>query len=115
MQALEILALNSEILRCAVLDDAGRILSYADSEKGRAENLPKDYPVTVGALAIQGLSESLPKEMGGVQFTVLVTDKYRLVTLELAGHTVMFAIPINVVPDPICEAALKKFGAPQRR
>ena len=115
MQASEILVLNSEILRCAVLDDAGRIVSYADSEKGKAENLPKNYPVTVGALAIQGLSEALPKEMGSVRFTVLVTDRYRLITLGLAGHTVMFALPLSIFPDEICESALKKFGAPIRK
>ena len=90
-------------------------MSYADSEKGKAENLPKNYPVTVGALAIQGLSEALPKEMGGVRFTVLVTDRYRLVTLGLSGHTVMFAIPLSVFPDEICEAVLKKFGNAVRK
>ena len=115
MQASEILTLSNEILRCAVLDDAGRILSYAESEKGKAENLPKNYPVTVGALVIQGLSEALPKEMGAVRFTTVVTDKYRLITLDLAGHTVMFALPLTMSPDPICDAAIKKFGAPVRR
>ena len=115
LQASEILALSSEILRCAVLDDAGRIISYADSEKGKAENLPKSYPVTIGALVIQGLSESLPKEMGTPRFTVVVTEKYRLVTVGLAGHTVMFALPLSITPDPICEMAIKKFGAPLKK
>lgn len=98
-----------------MLDDAGRILSYAESEKGKAENLPKNYPVTVGALVIQGLSEALPTEMGTVRFTTVVTDKYRLVTLDLAGHTVMFALPLTIPPDAICEAAIKKFGHPMRK
>jgi hypothetical protein len=115
LEASEIFTLSSEILRCAVLDDAGRILSYAESEKGKAENLPKNYPVTVGALVIQGLSEALPKEMGEVRFTSVVTTKYRLITLELAGHTVMFALPLNISPDQICEAAIKKFGARIRK
>jgi len=115
LEASEILALNKEILRCAVLDEAGRIVSYADSEKGRAANLPKNYPVTINALVIHGLSEALPKDLGTVRFTVVVTEKYRLVTQALAGHTVMFALPINMHPDEICDAAIRKFGAPTRK
>ena len=117
MEASDILALNPEILRCAVLDDAGRILSYADSEKGKLANLPSSYPVTIKALVIEGSSEALPKEFGNIRFTTVVTDKYRLVTLSLAGRTVMFAIPLNIMPDALCDTAIKKFGmtsAPRR-
>ena len=103
-------------MRCAVLDDAGRIVSYAESEKGKVANLPADYPVTIKALVIEGLSEALPKELGNIRFTTVVTDKYRLVTLALSGRTVMMAIPLTVSPDPICDAAIRKFGvAPPRR
>ncbi|MHB8566931.1 MAG: hypothetical protein ACYC7D_06475 [Nitrososphaerales archaeon] len=112
MEASDVLALNPEILRCAVLDDAGRIVSYAESEKGKLANLPTDFPVTTKALVIEGLSEALPKELGNLKFTVVVTDKYRLVTQTLAGRTVMMALPFNVTPDSICESAAKKFGSP---
>ena len=116
MDASDIIQLSPDILRCAVLDDAGRILSYADTEKGRSANLPVDYPVTIKALVIEGLSEALPKELGNIRFTAVVTDKYRLVTLPLSGRTVMLAMPLTVSPDPICDAAIRKFGAsPLRR
>jgi hypothetical protein len=110
LEASEFLAISPDILRCAVLDDAGRILSYAESERGRAANLPADYLVTIKALVIEGLSEALPKELGNLRFTTVVTDKYRLVTLGLVGRTVMFALPITVSADPVCDAAIKKFG-----
>ncbi|HZW55816.1 MAG TPA: hypothetical protein VFF30_05955 [Nitrososphaerales archaeon] len=110
MEASEILALSPDILRCAVLDDAGRIVSYAASEKGKEANLPADYPVTTKALVIEGLSEALPKELGNIRFTTVVTDKYRLVTLSLAGRTVMMALPLTAAPDPICDNAIRKFG-----
>jgi len=116
MEANDILSLSPDILRCAVLDDAGRIVSYAESEKGKVENLPADYPVTIKALVIEGLSEALPKELGNIRFTSVVTDKYRLVTLALSGRTVMMAMPLTVSPDPICDQAIRKFGfAPPRR
>ncbi len=112
MEASDILALNPEILRCAVLDDAGRIVSYAESEQGKLAKLPTDFPVTTKALVIEGLSEALPKDqLGNIKFTVVVTDRYRLVTQTLAGHTVMMALPLNAVPDKICENNSKKFGA----
>jgi len=98
-------------LRCAVLDDAGRIMSYEESEKGKEATLPANFSVTVKALAIQGLSQALPKDLGNVRFTVIVSDKYRLVTMPLGGQTIMFALPLQVIPDPICEAAIKKFGS----
>lgn len=113
MEASEILALNPEIVRCAVLDDAGRIVSYAESEQGKLANLPKEFVLTSKALAIEGMSESLPKEhLGNIKFTVVVTDKYRLVTQALGGHTVMMALPLSASPDVICENNIKKFGTP---
>ena len=115
MEASDILALSGEILRCAILDDAGRIVSYAESEKGKQANLPANSLVTIKALVIQGLSEALPKELGNIRFTVVVSDKYRLVTLPLAGQTVMFATPLETIPDPICDAATKRFGFKFRR
>lgn len=110
LEATDILELEPEILRCAILDDAGRIVSYGESEKGKAAKLPANFSVTIKTLAIQGLSQALPKDLGGVKFTVIVTDKYRLVTMLIAGHTAMFAVPLAVAPDPICEAALRKFS-----
>lgn len=110
MQATDILSLSPDVLRCAILDDAGRIVSYAESEKGRQAKLPANFLVTVKALVIQGLSEALPKDLGNMKYTVVVSDKYRLLTMPLLGHTVMFAVPIESNPDPICEAAIKKFG-----
>ena len=112
MEATDILELEPEILRCAILDDAGRIVSYGESEKGKAVKLPANFSVTIKTLAIQGLSQALPKDLGGVKFTVIVTDKYRLLTMLIAGHTVMFAVPLTVSPDPICEAAIRKFSTP---
>jgi len=114
LEASDILALSSDILRCAVLDDAGRITSYAESEEGRQANLPANSLVTIKALVIQGLSDALPKELGNIRFTVVVSDKYRLVTLPLAGQTVMFATPLDAVPDPICDLATRKFGSSMR-
>jgi hypothetical protein len=111
VEAVDILELNAEILRCAILDDAGRIVSYGESDGGKEAKLPANFSVTVKALAIQGLSQALPKDLGNVKFTVIVSDKYRLVTMPLAGQTIMFALPLHVIPDPICEAAIKKFGS----
>lgn len=110
LEAIDILDLDPEILKCAILDDAGRILSYGESEKGKVVKLPANFSVTIKTLAIQGLSQALPKDLGAVKFTVIVTDKYKLVTMPLAGQTVMFAVPLPTSPDPICEAAIKKFG-----
>ena len=111
LEAVDILDLNPDILRCAILDDAGRIVSYGESEMGKEAKLPANFSVTVKALAIQGLSQALPKDLGNVRFTIIVSDKYRLVTMPLGGQTVMFALPLHVVPDLICEAAIKKFGS----
>lgn len=110
MQASDILSLSPDILRCAVLDDAGRILSKAESESGRNANLPSHILVTVKALTIQGLADGLPKELGKVKYTMVVSDRYRLLTMVLKGRTVMFALPLCADPAPICEAALKRFG-----
>lgn len=110
MEATDILELEPEILKCAILDDAGRIVSYGESEKGKMVRLPANFSVTIKTLAIQGLSQALPKDLGGVKFTVIVTDKYRLITMPIAGQAVMFAVPLSVSPDPICEAAIRKFG-----
>ena len=109
-QASEIIALDDRILRCAVLDEAGRVLSYEEPEKGKSAALPPDYRMTVKALLMQGVSEELPKELGSVRFTTVVTDKYRLVTLNLADHVVMFTVPLSVPVENICEQALEKFG-----
>lgn len=109
MEATEILELDPEILRCAVLDDAGRIISYAESEKGKLAKLPANFSVTIKALAIQSLSQAMPKELGSVKFNVVVTDKYRLVTMMILGQTVMFVLPLQVGTDSICDAAIKKF------
>lgn len=110
MEATDILELDPEILRCAVLDDAGRITSYAESEKGKIAKLPANFSVTIKALAIQSLSRAMPKELGNVRFTVVATDKYRLVTMLLLGQTVMFALPLQVQADSIYNAAIKKFS-----
>ena len=115
MDAIEFLALSPDILRCAVLDEAGRVVSYAESERGKEAKLPVNSLVTIKALVIQGLSDALPKELGTIRFTAVVSDKYRLLTMPLAGQTVMFAVPLEVIPDPICDAALKKFGTRFRR
>jgi hypothetical protein len=110
LEASDILEISSEILRCAVIDDAGRILSYGESDQGREAKLPANFSVTIKALAIQSLSQALPKDLGNVRFTVLVTDRYRLVTMPLSGRTIMFAVPRDVMPDAICDAATKKYG-----
>ena len=109
MEATEILELDPEILRCAVLDDAGRIISYAESERGKLAKLPANFSVTIKALAIQSLSQAMPKELGNVKFNVVATDKYRLVTMVILGQTVMFVLPLQVSADSVCDAALKKF------
>jgi hypothetical protein len=114
LDANDFLALSPEILRCAVLDDAGRVVSYAESERGKEAKLPVNSLVTIKALVIQGLSDALPKELGTIRFTDVVSDRYRLLTMPLAGQTVMFALPLTVLPDPICDAAIKKFGTKQK-
>lgn len=111
MEAIDILDLSADILRCAILDDAGRILSYGESEKGKEAKLPANSSVTIKALAILGLSQALPKDLGNVRFIEIVSDKYRLVTMPLSGQTIMFALPVQATPDPICEVAVKKFGS----
>jgi hypothetical protein len=115
LDANEFLSLSPEILRCAVLDDAGRVVSYAESERGKEAKLPINSLVTIKALVIQGLSDALPKELGTIRFTDVVSDKYRMVTMPLSGQTVMFALPLGVVPDAICEAAFKRYGIKPRR
>ena len=111
MEAIDILDLSIYILRCAILDNAGRILSYGESEKGKEAKLPANFSVTIKALAILGLSQALPKDLGNVRFIEIVSDKYRLVTMPLSGQTIMFALPVQATPDPICEVAVKKFGS----
>ena len=115
MDANEFLSLSPAILRCAVLDDAGRVVSYAESERGKEAKLPINSLVTIKALVIQGLSDALPKELGNIRFTDVVSDKYRLLTMPLAGQTVMFALPLETLPDPICDAAIKRFGIRLKR
>lgn len=115
LDANEFLTISPDILRCAVLDDAGRIVSYAESEKGRSAHLPSNSLVTIKALVIQGLADALPKELGNIRFTAVVSDKYRLLTMPLAGQTVMFAVPLEVSPDPICDLAIKRFGSKSKR
>lgn len=99
----------------AVLDDAGRVVTYAESERGKEAKLPINSLVTIKALVIQGLSDALPKELGTIRFTDVVSDKYRMVTMPLAGQTVMFALPLEVMPDPIVDAAFKRFGMKPKR
>ena len=111
LEVIDILDLSADILRCAILDDAGRILSYGESEKGKEAKLPANFSVTIKTLAIQSLSQALPKDLGNVKFTMIVSDRYRLVTMSLSGQTIMFALPLQVTPDAICEAAIKKFGS----
>jgi len=115
LDANEFLTLSPEILRVAVLDDAGRVVSYGESERGKEAKLPINSLVTIKALVIQGLSDALPKELGNIRFTVVVSDRYRMVTIPLAGQTVMFALPLEITPDPICEAAIKRFGLKPKR
>ena len=115
MDANEFLSLSPDLLRCAVLDDAGRITSYAESERGRAAKLPANSLVTIKALVIQGLADALPKELGNIRFTAVVSDRYRLLTMPLAGQTVMFAVSLDVFPDPICDEAIRRFGTKPRR
>ena len=115
MEAIDILDISADILRCAILDDAGRILSYGESENGREAKLPANFSVTIKALAILGLSQALPKDLGNVRFTEVVSDKYRLVTMSLSGQTIMFALPLQVTPDPIYEVAIKKFGSASKQ
>ncbi len=109
VNAEDFLSLSPEILRCAELDDAGRTLGYAESERGKEAHLPSNLLVTVRALTIQGLSDSLPKELGAVKYTMVVSDKYRLLTLAISGRLFMFALPLEADPDPICEEALRRF------
>jgi hypothetical protein len=111
LHASDVLSINPNILRCAILDEAGRVLSYAESEKGKEENLPKDSSLMINVLVRQSLLDALPKELGKVKFNVVVTDKYRLIGQVLGQNTVMFAIPLSVVPDDICEKVIKKFGS----
>jgi hypothetical protein len=115
LDANEFLTLSPDILRCAVLDDAGRIVSYAESEKGKVARLPANSLVTIKALVIQGLADALPKELGNIRFTAVVSDKYRLLTMPLGGQTIMFAIPLEVSPDPICDVAFRRFGSKAKR
>lgn len=115
LDANEFLTLSPEILRVAVLDDAGRVVSYAESERGKEAKLPINSLVTIKALVIQGLSDALPKELGNIRFTDVVSDRYRMVTMPLAGQTVMFALPLGIIPDSICEVAIKKFGIKPKR
>ncbi len=115
MEASDILSLSPEILLCAILDDAGRIVSNAESEKGKSMNLTADYLLTVKALVIEGLSQTLPRELGNIKFTTVVTDKYRLVTISLGGRTVLLTLPLTTLPDTICEMAMRKFSVAQRR
>jgi hypothetical protein len=110
VEAIDILDLSTEILRCAILDDAGRILSYGESQQGNQSEFPANFSVTIKALAIQALSEAMAKDLGHVKFTVVVSDKYRLVTMPLDGQTIVFALPLQAAPDPICEVAIKKFA-----
>jgi hypothetical protein len=112
LQASEVLAINSNILRCAILDEAGRVLSYAESEEGKREHLPKDSSLMINVLVRQSLLDSLPKELGKVKFNVVVTDKYRLIGQVIGQDTIMFALPLNVMPDEICEKVIKKFALP---
>ncbi len=105
------LGIHPEILRCAVLDEAGRVLSYAESEKGKQENLPRDSSLMINVLVRQSLLDALPKTLGKVKFNVVVTDKYRLVGQVLGQNTIMFALPLNIIPDEICEQIIKKFGS----
>ena len=111
LQASEVLGIHPEILRCAILDDAGRVLSYSESEKGRLEDLPKDSSLMINVLVRQSLLDSLPKSLGKVKFNVVVTDKYRLVGQVLGQYTIMFALPLSIIPDEICERVIKKFGS----
>jgi hypothetical protein len=106
-----VLNIDLNILRCAILDDAGRVLSYAESEKGKGENLPKDSSLMINVLVRQSLLDSLPKELGKVKFNVVVTDRYRLIGQVLGPNTIMFALPLNSNPDDICEKVIKKFGS----
>jgi hypothetical protein len=111
LQATEVLKVDPSILRVAVLDDAGRVLSYAESEEGRAENLPKDSSLMINVLVRSNLLEALPKELGKVKFNVVVTDKYRLIGLIIDQNTVMFALPLNASPDDVCAKVLKTYDS----
>jgi hypothetical protein len=110
LDAEEVLALSPEVLECAILDEAGRILSYAGSDRGSETKPAADFRVTVKALVIQGLSEALPRNFGNLKYTVVVTDRFRIFTMPLDGRTVMFTATLRANPDMICEAALKRFG-----
>lgn len=110
LQASEVLSVDPNILRVAVLDEAGRVLSYAESEEGRAENLPKDSSLMINVLVRSSLLDALPKELGKVKFNVVVTDKYRLIGLVIGQNTVMFALPLSSNPDVICDKVIKRFG-----
>jgi hypothetical protein len=71
---------------------------------------PANFSVTVKVVAIQSLSQALPKYLGTAKFTVIASDKYRQVTITLQDQTVLFALPLEAAPDPICESPIKKFG-----
>jgi len=111
LHALEVLKVDPSILRVAVLDEAGRVLSYAESEEGKEENLPKDPPLMINVLVRSSLLDALPKELGKVKFNVVVTDKYRLIVLVLGQNTVMFALPLDAVPDAICDKLIKRYSS----
>jgi hypothetical protein len=111
LDAEEVLALSPEVLECAVLDEAGRILSYAGSQRGAETKPAADFRATVKALVIGGLSEALPKNFGNVKYTVVVTDRYRIFTMTLDGRTVMFTTSLGANADLICDVAVKRFGA----
>lgn len=110
MQASEVIAVDPHILRLAVLDEAGRLLSYAESEEGKAENLPKDSSLMINVVVRSSLLSALPKELGKVKFNVVVTDKYRLVGLVLGKYTIMFALPLASETDNICNKVISRFG-----
>lgn len=115
MEASKVITFHPDILRCAVLDEAGRLLSYAESDKGRAENLPKNESLLINILVRQSWVQALPLELGEVRYTVVVTDKYRLVSLLFDDETLMYALPLSSSSDEVYKVAIKKLNLAKAR
>ena len=107
--ALEILAVDSNIMMCTILDLKGRTLSSAESEKWRFSRIPK---IEVGERALLShlVLEGFPREMGKLRFKITFTDVLKLVTMRIGTRIAVFALPKTIDAEPICEDVLRRFG-----
>ena len=105
--ASDFLELDRNILRCAVFDGRGQILSSSESKFGLESSLSR---MSEGdAVAGNFILEDLPREFGKVKFKILVTDTYRIVLMRISDRLVMFALPSTVHAEPICQEAQRRY------